>query len=184
MSRSDRCDWAAQVPWDGVQDKPGLIVALSGLDAAQMTSLLAIIQSLPSSSGFATVAFTGKYSDLIGRPVLGTAAFADIDSLIQSFLAEAGSLYQPLPTAETLQIGSVSFLATQQKYSVAFTTTMEAIPKIQLQVFMADDAGEKLFATITDDSLTADGFDFLLSSVPALSTGRLEYRAVVETQPA
>lgn len=184
MSKADRADWAAQAPWDGIQGKPALVVALGTLSENQLSILLSLIAQIPDNAAFARVAFTGKYSDLEGAPVLASAAFADIAALRSMFLDAAELQFQPLPTAETLQIGSVDFVATQQKYSVAFTTTMSAVPRVQLQVFMADDAGEKLFATITDDSLTEDGFDFWLDSVPALSTGRLEYRAVVETQPA
>jgi hypothetical protein len=66
---------------------------------------------------------------------------------------------------------------------VVFTRTMNALPKVQLQHFMATDSGEIFFCSVQDDSLTTDGFTFWLNGVPATSTGRVEYWAQVQSQP-
>jgi hypothetical protein len=83
MSKSDRADWAAQVPWDGIQGKPELIAALGSLSSSQMKTLLALIGGLPVDSDFSKVAFTGRYADLSGLPEFGSAAFASTTSFLQ-----------------------------------------------------------------------------------------------------
>jgi len=108
----------------------------------------------------AVVAYSGDYNDLINLPVIPAAA-----------------------TAQTLQVGSVNFVAGQRKYLVSFSALMTTIPKIKTQVFMADDNGETMFSNITIDSLTQSGFAFWLSAAPTASSGRLEYTAKVESTP-
>lgn len=106
------------------------------------------------------VAFTGQYGDLLGLPVIPA-----------------------LPTAQTLQVGSVPFIAGQQKYLVNFSAPMSGIPKIKTQVLMANDNGEVFFATLTDEGITASHFNFWLNGSPSTSTGRLEYTAKIESTP-
>jgi hypothetical protein len=172
MARVREAAWAALAPWTGIQGKPPFLNGPDGniqiSDVEGLTEALAI---RPRRSDFARVAFTGRYSDLLGLPHFGSAAFVDV------------SYFQVAYTAKTLQVGSVPFVAGTQKYAVVFTTTMNAVPKVKTQCFMADDNGENFFATIPDDSLSVAGFSFWLNGVPTGSTGRLAYRAVVESQP-
>lgn len=71
-------NWAAQVPWSGIQNKPAFADGPSGNitipDVAGLTAALA--GKVPVGS-LARVATSGNYNDLNNRPVLGSAAFAD-----------------------------------------------------------------------------------------------------------
>lgn len=68
-----RAIWAATGPWSGLQDKP---TWLDNPDGIPWSAILNPPDE-DNPAGLATVAFTGRYSDLIGRPNFGTAAFQD-----------------------------------------------------------------------------------------------------------
>lgn len=169
-----RAEWAALVPWRGIQGKPAWIDPDNPRPViliADVVGLQAALNARPLASQLAAVAFSGDYNDLDNLPHFGSAAFVDID------------YFQLAPRANNYQIGSVPFVAGQQDYTVVFTTTMLDVPKIETQVFMADDNGEVFFATIADDSLSTTGFKFWLNGVPTTATGRLQYKAFVQDQP-
>jgi hypothetical protein len=170
--RVSRADWAALAPWEGIQGKPPFLEGPDGqITISDVQGLQAALAARALISQLARVAFTGNYSDLNNPPHFGSAAFVDIGYFLVAW------------TAKTLQIGSVPMVSGTQKYSVVFTQAMNAVPKIRLQVFMADDNGELIFATVTRDSVTTTGFSFWLSSAPSASTGEIEYEAVVQDQP-
>lgn len=73
--KSTRADWAASSPWSGIQGKPSYL----GENGVPWSSILNI-PSQDAPGGLATVAFTGRYSDLLGRPSFGSAAMADISN--------------------------------------------------------------------------------------------------------
>ncbi len=172
MSKSNRADWAAQVPWDGITDKPLFLDGPNGaITIDDVEGLRAALANKQNTTGLARVAYTGQYSDLLNKPLLGSAAFANVSD------------FQAAYTARTLQTGAVPFVAGQQSYAVAFTRTMNAIPKVYLQVEIDSDAGELFSATVENDTLTATGFTFWLSGVPNVSAGKCRYRAIIEEQP-
>ena len=170
--KANRADWAAQVPWNGISDKPAVFDGPNGnITIDDVDGLRAALASKQNTTGLARVAYTGNYADLVGKPDFGSAAFANVTDFVMA------------PTARTLQVGEVAFVSGQQEYTVTFTRTMDAVPKVRTQVFMADDNGQLFFAVIPKDTLTTTGFKFVLSGVPTLSTGSLEYEAVVQSQP-
>lgn len=170
---SRRSEWAATTPWSGVQDKPAWADDPDHL-LIPIDDVIGLRQALDAralKSSLAKVAFSGDYNDLNHLPHFGTAAFADISD------------FQSAPRANTYQIGYVDLVAGTQSYTVAFTTTMLAIPKIDLQHFMVDDNGEIFFASVALDSVTTTGFKFWLNGVPSVSSGKVQYRAFIQDQP-
>lgn len=172
-----RAEWAALVPWAGLQGAPEWVGNLNNpvgrpiLLISDVEGLAAALAGIPPDLSLAAVAYSGQYSDLLGAPVLGSAAFANT------------SLFQLAPLATTLQINSEPLVSGQQDYTVVFTETMENIPKIETQVFMDDDSGEMFHVTVPDDSVTTTGFKFWLNGVPTASAGRVQWRAFIQTQP-
>ena len=172
MSKSNRADWAASVPWAGITDKPAFIDGPNGsITIDDVEGLRAILADKQNINGLATVAYTGQYADLLGKPTFGSAAFANVTD------------FEPAPVARTLQTGEVDLVSGQQSYAVVFTTLMNDVPKVYLQMALADGTGEFFTASVEQDTLTADGFTFWLSGVPSVSAGKCRYRAIVETQP-
>jgi hypothetical protein len=172
MSRVSRADWAPPTKWADIPDKPPFADGPGGnITIDDVQGLVAALAGKQNAGGLARVATTGSYTDLNSTPAFGSAAFANVSD------------FAPAPVARQLQVGSVPFVATQQKYSVVFSVTMDDVPKVKTQVFMADDNGELFSAVIPDDSLTSTGFSFFLTGAPSGATGRLEYTARVESTP-
>lgn len=164
MSRASRADWAPAPKWSDITDIPPTTIAdVEGLQAALAARVL--------TAALSQLAFTGRWADILGKPVFGSAAFADVSTFLLAY------------TAKTLQIGEVAMVANQQSYAVVFTTTMDAIPKIELQCSIDDVNGEMTYAVLQKDSITTSGFTFWLSSSPSTSDGSVFYRAVVQSQP-
>lgn len=167
------------VPWTGIQGTPAFLVAAvrrGGFRVEDIAGLQAYLESPTRIAGLARVAYTGRFSDLLddsSNPIgdLGTAAFVNL------------SYFQRALTAQTYQIGTVPIVTAQQKYNVAFSEEMSALPRIQLQVFMADDAGAMYNAMPTLDSVTTTGFSFWLSTMPAADGGSVQWEAKVQAQP-
>lgn len=68
-----RSTWSALAPWSGVQDKPAFLDNPEGIPWSAILNP----PDFENPAGLAEVAFTGRYSDLIGRPGFGSAAFQD-----------------------------------------------------------------------------------------------------------
>jgi hypothetical protein len=161
---------AGSIEWTSVKNRP--LIPGGPITISDVVGLQAALDSNQNKSGLARVAYTGQWNDILGKPAFGSAAFVDVDAFVAAY------------TGKTLQVGSINLVAGQQSYAVAFTRTMNAVPKVMLQHFMANDSGEIFFCSPQDDSLTADGFTFWLNGVPLTSTGRVQYWAVVQSQPA
>lgn len=162
--RVRQSDWAPPPNWDAIPDVPPTTIDdVLGLRQALNDRVLA--------AALVRLAYTGRWADIIGKPTFGSAAFADVSTFLLAF------------TAKTLQIGEVALIANQQSYAVVFTTTMDAIPKIELQCSIDDSLGEMTYAVLQRDSITTTGFTFWLSSSPSTSDGSVFYRAVVADQP-
>lgn len=158
--RAERANWAATVPWTGIQDKPAWATN-SVLVISDIQGLRAALDALESPGN------TNNFDPT----TLGSAAYVDI------------GYFQRAWNARTLQLGDVSILLGVQEYPVTFSATMSDIPRIVLQHFMVDSAGEQFYASVLDDSLTVNGFTIRLSGVPVGDGGRIEWTAKVETQP-
>lgn len=167
--RVRQADWAAQVPWAGIQDLPEFLRGPDGnITIGDVQGLQAALDALAGGGGGGPV----TWNSITGKPSFGSAAYVPVSAFV------------PAPTAQTLQLGVVPFVMGEDRYAVAFTETMKAVPNTpQLQVVMTDGTGETLFAVVDGDTLDADGFTFQLNAPPALSTGYCAYRAVVESQP-
>lgn len=158
--RAERANWAATVPWNGIQDKPAwagrIVLTISDIEGLQ-----AALDALENQADAPT----------FDPATLGSAAYVDI------------GYFQRAWNARTLQVGEAAILLGVQEYAVTFTETMSAVPRVVLQHFMVDSTGEQFYASVLDDSLTADGFTIRLSGVPVGDGGRVEWTAKVETQP-
>lgn len=83
MSKATRADWAAQVPWSGIQDKPPFLDGPDGqIQISDVEGLSAALASKQPLGGLARVAYTGNYNDLSSLPPLGSAAYADVSNFI------------------------------------------------------------------------------------------------------
>lgn len=81
--RVREANWAAQVPWDGIQGKPEFLDGPDGdITISDVRGLTEALASKASSGSFARVAFTGNYNDLTSLPALGSAAFVNVDNFI------------------------------------------------------------------------------------------------------
>lgn len=78
--RVRQADWAAQVPWGGVQDRPAVVLWLA--DNVSVERLEALLAGSSPDGDLAAVAYTGRYSDLLGRPDFGSAAFVSAESFV------------------------------------------------------------------------------------------------------
>lgn len=78
--RVRQADWAAQTPWGGIQDRPAVVLWLG--DNVSVEALQALLNGSSPDGGLATVAYTGKYSDLVGLPSFGSAAFVSADNFV------------------------------------------------------------------------------------------------------
>ena len=173
MSKVSKADWAALVPWDGIQGKPPFADGPNGhITIPDVEGLQAALDSKQPAGGLARVAYTGNYNDLNNKPAFGSAAFADVSN------------FQLALTAKQLQTGEVTLVASTQSYAVLFSEDMASVPKVYLQVIMADSSGELFSAVIQEDLLSVSGFTLWLSGVPSLSTGKVRWRATTETTPA
>lgn len=173
MSSTSKADWAALVPWQGVQNKPAFLDGPEGnITIADVQGLQAALDSKQSKSGLAKVAYTGSYKDLNNTPAFGSAAFANVSD------------FQRALTPQQLQTGEITLVAGTQVYAGSFSVDMGSIPKIYLQVLMADSSGELFSAVLQEDLLTVSGFSFWLTGVPSLSTGKVRWRATTEDTPA
>ena len=173
MSRTSKADWAALVPWEGIQGKPPFTYGPNGnITISDVQGLQAALDSKQSGGGLARVAYSGNYADLNNKPPFGSAAFADVDN------------FQLALTAKQLQTGEVTLVSGQQDYDVLFSVDMASVPKVYLQVLMADVGGEMFSAVLQEDVLTVTGFTLWLSGVPSLSTGKVRWRATTEMTPA
>lgn len=71
------------MPWSGIQGKPAFLDGPDGdITIPDVRGLTEALASKATSGSFARVAFTGAYNDLTGRPVFGSAAFANVDNFI------------------------------------------------------------------------------------------------------
>ena len=173
MSKATKADWAALVPWSGIQDPPDFLAGPNGnITIADVRGLQSALDSKQSAGGLARVAYTGSYTDLNNRPPFGSAAFANVDN------------FQMALTAGQLQTGEVALVIGQQDYAVLFSQDMNSIPKVYLQVLMADVGGEMFSAIIQEDVLSVTGFTLWLSGVPSMATGKVRWRATTEVTPA
>lgn len=85
----------------------------------------------------------------------------------------------PPPTDEYQQ-GSVNLVAGTQSYAVVFSPALTGVPAVVgVQVYMNDADGEVLVATPQKDTVTANGFTFWLSGVPADTGGVAKWTAQV-----
>ncbi len=172
MSKVSKSDWAALVPWTGVQDKPAFLEGPDGnIQISDVEGLQAALDSKQNTGGLAKVAYSGSYKDLHDTPPFGSAAFADVSDFVSA------------PKANALQTGVVNLVAGTQNYAVLFSVSMSSIPKVYLQVLMADTGGEMFSAVLQEDVLTVTGFTLWLSGVPSLSTGKVRWRATTEVTP-
>lgn len=163
--RVRQADWAPPPRWDQIADKPAYTIAdIQGLAAA--LAARALLAQL------ARVAFTGRYSDLVGLPAFGSAAFVDISYFMVAW------------TARTQQMGQEPLVSGQQSYDIVFTETMDEIPKVYAQVMMTDGTGELFYAVTQKDLITTTGFRAWLTGVPSASAGFIQWKAQVENQPA
>ena len=81
--RVREAQWAAQAPWNGIQDKPAFLDGPDGdIQISDVQGLQAALNSKQSAGGLARVAYTGHYNDLTGKPALGSAAYADVSNFI------------------------------------------------------------------------------------------------------
>lgn len=173
MSKVSKADWAALVPWEGIQNKPPFAEGPNGdITISDVKGLQVALDSKQPAGGLARVAYTGNYNDLNNRPALGSAAFADVSN------------FQPALTANRFQTGEVTLASGTQSYAVLFSENMESIPKVYLQVLMANSSGELFSAVIQENLLSVSGFTLWLSGVPSISTGKVRWRATTETTPA
>lgn len=177
MPTSNRANWAATAPWAGIQNKPAFIDHPSGkIQISDVQGLQAELDSKLDKMTLAKVASTGQYSDLLGLPALGSAAFVDTSNFL------------PAWTPKTLQLGIGDLVAGTERYEVTFSVAMKSVPKIQLQVMvsdgtsLSDGTGDNYYAMVNEDSLTTTGFRFKLSNAPAFSTGRIFWIATVEDE--
>lgn len=166
--RVRQADWAAQVPYTGIQDLPAWLAAI-GADGIQIKDVEGLEAAL---AGLTPDTSPVAWNSITGKPSFGSAAYVPVTAFVAA------------PTAKTLQLGDVALVMGQQQYTVVFTETMKDVPRTpQLQVAMTDGTSEYLYAVVDGDTLTADGFDFWLNTPPALSTGYVSYRAAIESQP-
>lgn len=171
--RVSRADWAALVPWAGVQDKPSFLDGPDGnIQISDVQGLAAALAARALIAQLAKVAFTGNYNDLNNLPVFGSAAFVDISYFLVAW------------TAKTQQMGQEPLVAGQQSYDIVFTATMDEAPKVYAQVMMTDGTGELFFAVTQRDMITATGLRIWLSGVPSVSAGFIQWKAQVENQPS
>jgi len=155
-----RADWAALVPWKGVQGKPDFLLHADGLiHIDDVAGLREILNSLSGGSGAAAGGSV---------VVFGSAAFADT------------SYFQPAWTARTQQMGQEPIVAGQQTYDIAFTEAMNDVPKVYTQVSLSDGTSEVLFGDT--DMITNSGFRVVLSAIPSAAPGFIQWKAQVEDQ--
>src|SRR5688572_9668317 len=124
MSKSTRSDWAASVPWLGIQGRPSYLRD-NGVPVSAIIGL-----NLPGNGvTLAPVAFSGRYEDLTGKPSLRSAAFADI-----SYFSRAGAMFDI--QSPKYQSGSEPLVAATQSYAIVFAEEMDDVPLIDLQLFI------------------------------------------------
>ncbi len=167
--RATRSDWSATTPWSGLQGRPTWLTNPAGIPISAVIGLEAHLPG--GSEALAAVAYSGKYSDLIGKPSFGSAAFV------------SSSFFQVAANARGFQIGSVDILLGVQDYPVVFSETMGDVPRIVLQHYMVDAAGEQFYASVLTDTLTADGFTLRLNGIPIADGGTVGWEAKTAAQP-
>ncbi len=167
--------WAATSPWTGLQGVPLFLQNPAGIPVSAIIGL----EPGETPGDFATVAYSGQYADLLGKPTLGSAAFASLSTLATSAQgALADTALQPAQS-DVFQSGSVDIVAATQSYAVVFVTPMAATPDIVLQLHIDDVAGEFFILAVQDDVTDGNGFTFRLGSVPVGSVGRVTWQARV-----
>lgn len=108
--RVARADFAATVPWNGILDRPdgpdGTTSAAWGHIVGEIGAQRDLTTALgrkANSSAIARVGFTGSYRDLTDRPMLGSAATANVPDFASSTQgALADSATQPGDNVSTL----------------------------------------------------------------------------------
>lgn len=84
--RVREAQWAAQVPWNGIQDKPTFLDGPDGqILISDVKGLQAALAAKQDRGGLARVAYTGNYADLNGKPVFGSAAFTDVSQYARAY---------------------------------------------------------------------------------------------------
>lgn len=158
--RVSRADWAALVPWSGVQGKPRFLEGPNGNilidDVVGLREALDVLSPSGSSPGGGTVV------------VFGSAAFADVKA------------FQPAWNKRTQQMGQEPIVAGQHVYDIVFTETMNAVPKVYTQISLSDGTSDLLFGNT--DMITADGFRLVVSPAPTAAPGFIQWKAQVENQ--
>ncbi len=167
--RATRADWAATSPWSGLQDAPLWLRDPAGIPISGVIGLEARLPG--GSEALADVAYSGKYSDLSGKPSFGSAAFV------------SSAFFQVAANNGTFQIGSVAILLGVQDYPVVFSDPMDDVPRIVLQHYMVDATGAQFYASVLRDTLTADGFTLRLNGIPIADGGTVEWEAKTAAQP-
>ncbi len=177
MSTSDKARFAYIVPWKGITGKPAAFDSPTGkIQISDVNGLQSALDSKLDKGGLAKVATTGQYSDLLGLPVFGSAAFA------------ATTDFQQASSPKTRQLGIGDLVFGVERYEVEFSVPMKAPPKIQLQVMISDGTsvsdgtGDNYYAMVAEDFITTTGFRFKLSNAPAFSTGKVFWLAFVEDE--
>jgi len=161
--RVREANWAAQVPWSGIQDIPA---AFRGVGEKLAISDVDGLRAALNSKAGAGSGFSGRYSDLTGKPVLGSAAYVDVKSFVAA------------PTDRTYQRGQIDFVAGQQVYPVVFSVEMKAVPDIESDFYISDGTSEEMFYGAAQ-AVDTFGFNFWLNVPPAFSRGWCIWKAKV-----
>lgn len=84
------------------------------------------------------------------------------------------------PATNTYQTGSkTTTVGSQGPYAVVFSPALTGAPSnIQLQPYMDTSSGEVIFATVEEDTVTANGFSFWLSAAPGVA-GKVKWSAQI-----
>ena len=75
--------WAAQVPWSGIQGLPPFLDGPEGsITISDVEGLSEALASKVNGAALMRLAYTAQWADIIGKPAFGSAAFANVDNFI------------------------------------------------------------------------------------------------------
>lgn len=163
MPKATRADWAAQVPYTGIQDFPALLARLAedGITISDVTGLQAALDALAGGGGG-----TVTWANVTGKPNFGSAAYVSVNAFVAA------------PVPKTYQSGVIDFVAAQRAYPVVFSPVMKDVPDIDTTNYISDGTSEEMFYN-SIQSADENGFTLWLNTAPALSRGWCVWRARV-----